>query len=913
MAAATKSVGGGSSAVAASSHAACARFRGSDPLVTGLTRRKLAETLGKPDVNGQIPEARWMRAMTFERLVRDRRFASEVATTAVGRLGLERPTAVVIVDAHVNVDRTGKLLQDAHARAIEQQEATLIHGLAVPFLGFEDTDATEVKPDFAVVARNPADDGLTSWLVIGDAKDYERLRSRIADSRLLKGFLQVAVGAESCAMWSRLPEGMHVHQWGVLAVPRNAFLQPEALVEDVSDHRAEVRMRVAERREEAASAPYDPGSAVADYVAHLLPTFDPASCVTCTLFAYCRAELRRSPNPEDLLVELGIPADVRPHVVGLVNGGGADEGAAASVVANVIATRTGLGQWTGQGRVDPAGLAGTVNVVIAKSDATALGLHGLAVQRVSSSGRGAWSTWAFDDPHHPNTRRAAMKAIGKALAAAMGEMRKADKEAPPPVHLVVPDKVTADVLVSIADNLAGIDLSRLRWERDIEMDRPALTFNGEPATIPRALSEVERTAVSFLLEEDRARAFKVRAPIVDARAALARHLVAGGPAVNSLRLDYLVAWADATKPVDHRVLSDEIEASDHTPGARLIKATSDDIHKALTGGSGRSERTGAADPERYSRAVEDELAYKCRILGEALDALERVEDSNLRVAHRAIEGKAQEVWRRRLEYHASDLVRFGRTYRWWRNRLVPALESDATCHDQLLALANPQAADDLATSAGTRQVASATVVSVDPIVLDVDSRQFWDDDRIVLLHVNGAPCIEGQSINVNTSLKGSFKIDGLSIGPLDSDELDESEPANRFRWEPKTIPALQPGNRLIVADFYWFSDNLGNRFLNVPRPAADEVSAPKPSCTPEAHENSPYEHRFCCRPHEVAEAEFSDELAERRFRGELNPETWPPVRDEDSFEVEAKGAPVGDPDAVPPEPVPDDVTIDDLE
>src|ERR1700744_4542398 len=127
MAAATKSVGGGSSAVAASSHAACARFRGSDPLVTGLTRRKLAETLGKPDVNGQIPEARWMRAMTFERLVRDRRFASEVATTAVGRLGLERPTAVVIVDAHVNVEMTAKLLEDAHARAIDKQEATLIH------------------------------------------------------------------------------------------------------------------------------------------------------------------------------------------------------------------------------------------------------------------------------------------------------------------------------------------------------------------------------------------------------------------------------------------------------------------------------------------------------------------------------------------------------------------------------------------------------------------------------------------------------------------------------------------------------------------------------------------------------------------------------------------------------------------
>src|SRR5205823_808725 len=147
----------------------------------------------------------------FERLVRDKRFASEVATTAVGRLGLERPTAVVIVDAHVSTDRTASLLEAAHARAVDEGEVTLVHGLAVPFAGFEDADATPVKPDFAVVARNPAEDGSSSWLVIGDAKDYERLRSRIADARLLKGFLQVAVGAESCAMWSRLPASMEVH------------------------------------------------------------------------------------------------------------------------------------------------------------------------------------------------------------------------------------------------------------------------------------------------------------------------------------------------------------------------------------------------------------------------------------------------------------------------------------------------------------------------------------------------------------------------------------------------------------------------------------------------------------------------------------------------------------------------------
>ena len=173
-----------------------------------------------------------MRAMTFERLVRDKQFASQMATTTVGALGLDRPTEVVVVDAQVNTDRTADLLQEAHDRALADGAATLIHQLAVPFVGYEDTRATDVKPDFAVVA--PTVDKTGSWLVVGDAKDYERHRSRIDDRRLLKGFLQVAVGAESAAAWSLLPEGMEVHEYGVLAVPRNAFLQPEALVEDIA-------------------------------------------------------------------------------------------------------------------------------------------------------------------------------------------------------------------------------------------------------------------------------------------------------------------------------------------------------------------------------------------------------------------------------------------------------------------------------------------------------------------------------------------------------------------------------------------------------------------------------------------------------------------------------------------------------
>jgi hypothetical protein len=594
-------VGGGSSAVGASSHAACARFRGTDPLVTGRTRRNLAAELNFPDVAGSIPEARWMRAMTFERLVRDQRFASQVATTAVGRLNLDRPSEVVIDDARVDVGRTAKLLQDAHDRAAKGGVATIIHGLAVPFVGYEGTRATDVKPDFVVVTAKTTSEGDGSWVVVGDAKDYERLRSRVEDSRLLKGFLQVAVGAESLEAWSLLPTGMDVHKWGVLAVPRNSFLQPEAIVEDLADHRDEIRMRIRERHDEAALHSYDPGATpLADFVEHLKASFDPEACTTCTLFGYCRDELERSANPADLLIEIGIGTDVRPQVLGLLDGTGTHGHAPASVIAQINATLSGHGVSTGQKRIDPVGLPGTVNVVIAKSDAAALGVHGMAMQRISTNGTAAWSYLVYDEPQSPVTRQAIMRALGKEVSAAMAEMRKENKEGPKPVHLVVPDKATADVLVSMADNLAGVELSRLRWQRDKDQGRPALTFDGEPAAIPPALPETDRTAVSFLLEEDRARALTLRSPIVDIRAALARHVVAGGPAVSSSRLDFLLEWADSEKIVDHRAFGKEIEDSPHTPGARLANRTSDEIHRAL---SGDRKRGKPANPTRYAELV----------------------------------------------------------------------------------------------------------------------------------------------------------------------------------------------------------------------------------------------------------------------------------------------------------------------
>ena len=473
---------------------------------------------------------------------------------------------------------------------------------------------------------------------------------------------------------------------------------------------------------------------------------------------------------------------------------------------------------------------------------------------------------------------------------------------------MVPDKPTADVLVSIADNLAGVELSRIRWENDKTMGRPALTFNGEPADIPKRLTQEERTAVSFLLEEDRARAFTLRTPIVDVRAALARHLVAGGSTVNSGRLDYLVAWTQNAPGgrTRHRDISDRIEQEVHTPGARLTNRQSNAIHAAFTGMRKGDPRP--ANPAEYADLILNELRYKTDTLDAALRALAALPESRLREVYRAVEGDAQAVWRRRLAMHASDLVRFGRTYRHWRNSLVPTVEAGDKCNRQLLALTNLQTALDAAGDAGTRQLATARVVSVDPIALEIDSRRIGDGDRIVLLHVNEIACIEQPDVDVKFQ-KGSFKFSGMSIGPLAA--IDAKK--RLFEWFPAIEPEVNVGDELVIADFSWFSDLKGNKQLQVDRPTPDTISAPKATCTEMSYSEDPEGHRYCCRPHEDSEAEWSNLLAERRARGELNPEVWPPVVNGDAFEVAAAGAPVGDPSAEPAIRAPDDVTMDDVE
>ena len=127
---------------------------------------------------------------------------------------------------------------------------------------------------------------------------------------------------------------------------------------------------------------------------------------------------------------------------------------------------------------------------------------------------------------------------------------------------------------------------------------------------------------------------------------------------------------------------------------------------------------------------------------------------------------------------------------------------------------------------------------------------------------------------------------------------------------PVVFPA---GTEVVVIDCGWFTTFRSRREVAVKRPSLDQTSSPKAGCVEGDFTTDPKSHQWCCRPHEEAEAEFADELASRRDPGELNPQAWPPVIDEDQFDTLADGTPTeADPQGVTPERPPG-LTMDDLE
>ena len=426
-----------------------------------------------------------------------------------------------------------------------------------------------------------------------------------------------------------------------------------------------------------------------------------------------------------------------------------------------------------------------------------------------------------------------------------------------------------------------------------------------------ALTKTERLAVSFLLEEDRARAMSLRWPLVDLRSVLARHVVAGGPTFEAGRLDSWVVWAEATTPLDHRKVSDEISQRRQTPGARLSNGLSDEIHRAGNARKRRDGTTVAPDPGRYAALVTEALRYKASIVDAAIAVLSQFPDSQLRRIHRELEKAAQDVWRNRLHLQASDLVRFGRTNRFWRNSQVEMMDSDAACRNKLMALGNPLAARDLAVNAGTRELAMATVMSLNPLRICINSRRLGHGSDIVALQINGQPCVEAATLKIQ---KGSFKFGNFSLGPLAAD--DRTVLGDGLIWDCKVPPPVSVGDTLVVADRTWFDGPPKSAHeIAVSRPKPDTNSAPKAgSCHEGSFDSDPEGHKYCCRSHKNAEAEWSDQLAARRERGELNPEVWPPIVDEDEFDTPADGSPTAltetsDEEETPPA----HLTIDDLD
>src|SRR5690606_28961909 len=134
-------------------------------------------------------------------------------------------------------------------------------------------------------------------------------------------------------------------------------------------------------------------------------TYDPASCMSCALFQYCRSEVRCSSDPTVLLTEIGVRRELRRAAEPVLDGSDPAAAIPASVVAGLRATVNGLPEWTARRRVDPVGLPGTINIVLAKSDAAALGVHGIGVQRIELDGTPTpWAFTVFDEPQSPKTR-----------------------------------------------------------------------------------------------------------------------------------------------------------------------------------------------------------------------------------------------------------------------------------------------------------------------------------------------------------------------------------------------------------------------------------------------------------------------------------------------------------------------------
>ena len=144
----------------------------------------------------------------------------------------------------------------------------------------------------------------------------------------------------------------------------------------------------------------------------------------------------------------------------------------------------------------------------------------------------------------------------------------------------------------------------------------------------------------------------------------------------------------------------------------------------------------------------------------------------------------------------------------------------------------------------------------------IDSRRIGDGSRIVLLHVNDDRLRRGARRHGARSQKGSFKIAGLSIGPLDARRTDDQPPVRSSSGSRRRRRARTSATSWSSPTSRGSPTTKGNT-LPARRPAQpdDHVRARRPTATATSYDDDPDGHRCCCRPHEDAEAEWSDELA----------------------------------------------------
>ena len=176
----------------------------------------------------------------------------------------------------------------------------------------------------------------------------------------------------------------------------------------------------------------------------------------------------------------------------------------------------------------------------------------------------------------------------------------------------------------------------------------------------------------------------------------------------------------------------------------------------------------------------------------------------------------------------------------------------------------------------------------------------------MFLHKNGFPLIEVQGVIVKPLV--TF----IQVRGLEKAFLTESDGPEQV-FECSATLHLEVGDQLVVANTNWFLETNRSDEIKIVRPKLDNKSAPMETCDESSFLFAPEEHRWCCRPHEVREAETSDFFAAQREAGKMNPQAWPPVVDAEAFDQESPSEPKADDLNVVAPSIPETLTMDELD